>query len=319
MISSAHSDSAYESGSELNSEAALHSNAPIGLFDSGLGGLTVARQLIRLLPNERIVYVADQAHVPYGGRELNQICGFACGISDALVRYGCKAVVMACNISSATGLPHVRAEHPRIPVIGVIEPGARQAVETTKNGRIGVLTTEGTKRSGAYTHTILTLNAELKVYEVACPDFVPFVESELEESLAAEEAARRYLTSLQAEGVDTVILGCTHYPFLLPMLQRIAPEITFVDPAIATINALQQGLTAYNLQSSASLSSEHLDSDPVLSAPDFIIQLKHHLLTTSGDPVAFMHQLSRFLPDTAHSATIAASEWKQGSLHLPTK
>lgn len=308
-----------------NNASAINADAPIGVFDSGLGGLTVARQLIRLLPNERIVYVADQVHVPYGGRDLTQICGFACGISEALVRYGCKAIVMACNISSATGLPHVRAEHPHLPVLGVIEPGAQQAVRTTGNGRIGVLTTEGTKRSGAYMHTLLTLAAALNVYEVACPDFVPLVESEQEETLAAAEAARRYLTPLQAAGVDTVILGCTHYPFLLPTLQRLAPEITFVDPAIATINALQQALQpdtevpVCEASPTVRWTEQTAQLFPPQCTSNFSVEDKLHLLTTTGDPVAFAHQLARFLPGAADFAIIAASEWKQGRLHLPTK
>ena len=276
----------------------LAAGAPIGIFDSGLGGLTVVRQLMRLLPRERLVYVADQAHVPYGGRDLTQICGFACGISEALARYGCKAIVIACNISSATGLPHVRSEHPHLPVLGVIEPGAAQVVRITRNGRIGVLTTEGTKRSGAYTRTLLALAPRVEVSEVACPDFVPLVEAEQEDTDRAAEAARRYLAPLQAAGVDTVVLGCTHYPFLLPLLQRVAPEITFVDPAIATVTVLQQTLKSRGL----------LASTPSTA----------HLLTTSGDPIAFTHQLTRFLPDATHSAHIAPALWNQGRFHLPT-
>ena len=118
--------------------------ASLGVFDSGVGGLSVVRRLCALLPHERILYVADQAHVPYGGRELGQVCGFACGISEALLSAGCKALVMACNISSATALPVVQSEVPHLPVIGVILPGAQAAAKQTRSGRIGVLATAGT-------------------------------------------------------------------------------------------------------------------------------------------------------------------------------
>ena len=281
----------------MRTVSALSSSAPIGVFDSGLGGLTVVRQLQAALPNERIVYVADQAHVPYGGRELTQVCGFACGISEALLHFGCKAIVMACNISSATGLKHVQAAHPNIPVLGVIEPGAKAAVAVTQNGRVGVLATEGTVRSGAYTRGLHTLNAELQVTEIACPDFVPLVEAGQVNTLVAEEAARRYLAPLQAAQADTIVLGCTHYPFLLPVLNRLAPGITFIDPALATCRELAALLDAHGL-----------NAPPNTPA---------HLLTTTGDADTFACQLTRFLPNSADAATAAAAHWQNDLLHLP--
>jgi glutamate racemase len=274
--------------------SAASTAAPIGVFDSGLGGLTVVRQLQIALPDERIIYVADQAHVPYGGRDLKEVCGFACGISQALLYYGCKAVVMACNISSATGLPHVQAEHRGVPVLGVIEPGAKTAASQTRNRRVGVLATEGTVRSGAYTRTLRALDPALHVIEIACPDFVPLVESEQEDTPAALDAAHRYLSPLQQADVDTVVLGCTHYPFLLSQLQRVAPDVTFIDPAIA-----------------ASLELRKLLSTQSLCADERILP---HLLTTTGDPAAFAHQLTRFLPNT--DAAIAVAYWHNGTLEI---
>ena len=274
----------------------LSASAPIGVFDSGLGGLTVVRQMQGLLPHERIVYVADQAHVPYGGRELSEVCGFACGISEALLRIGCKAIVMACNISSATGLKHVQAEHPHVPVLGVIAPGASEAVQHTSNGRIGVLATVGTVQTNAYTRTLRALNPDLMVVEIACPRFVPLIEAEQENTPDALDAAHTYLAPLLAAGVDTVVLGCTHYPFLMSVLRQAAPAVRFVDPALATCHALQTLLEARSL-----------------SAPS---STPRHLLTTTGDPAAYARQLTRFLPDAAQTADIGAASWQHGILEI---
>lgn len=274
--------------------------APIGVFDSGLGGLTVVRCLQEVLPHERIVYLADQAHVPYGGRELSEVCGFACGISAALLAYGCKAIVMACNISSATALPVVQSEHSGTPVLGVILPGAQAAVAQTRNGRIGVLATAGTVKSGAYTRALHSLDSALNVAEVACPQFVPLVEAGELDTPAACAAARAYLAPLQAAGVDTVILGCTHYPFLLPALRTLAPELRFVDPAEQTACALAE------LLSQARLLAPAAGNDP---AP-------RHRLATTGNAAAFAAQLRRFLPDAAHTADIVSADWESGTLPL---
>ncbi len=273
-------------------------NAPIGVFDSGLGGLTVVRQMQQRLPNERIVFVADQAHVPYGGRDLKQVCGFACGLTDALIGYGCKAVIMACNISSATGLPHAQAAHPNVPILGVIEPGARTAIQSTNNHRIGVLATQGTVSSGAYTRLLQTLDSRAVVLEMACPDFVPLVEAEQEQSPAAFAAAQLYLAPMLELGVDTVILGCTHYPFLLSVLRQAAPaHIQFIDPALATVAHAQNLLAEHHLAAPANT--------------------PRHLLTTTGDPATFAHQLTRFLPNASQTATVAAAQWQHGLLTLP--
>ena len=254
-------------------------SAPIGVFDSGVGGLTVARRVLELLPDERIVYVADQAHVPYGGRELDEVRGFASAISSALFLHGCKAVVMACNISSAVALASVRALHPERMVLGVIEPGACRAAHATKNGRIGVLATAGTVQSGAYSRALRGLDGSLTVVEVACPDFVPLVEAGEEASEAARRAAEEYLAPLQRAGVDTVILGCTHYPFLLDALRSVWNAPAFVDPAEQTSREL----------------AELLASASLLAAPPSSPHARHRL-TTTGDPAAFRRHVSRFLP-----------------------
>ena len=282
--------------------AAVSPQAPIGVFDSGVGGLTVVRRLREILPLERIVYVADQTHVPYGGRELSEVCGFACGISEALLAAGSKALVMACNISSATALPTVQAEHSGVPVVGTILPGAQAAVEQTRNGRIGVLATEGTVKSGAYTRVLQNLNASLRVTEVACPTFVPLVEAGRENTPAAEAAAGEYLAPLNAADVDVVVLGCTHYPFLLPVLQALSSSVLFIDPAEQVVRELAARLTAAHLLAPG--------EDP--HAP-----VVPHLLTTTGNPAQFAALTCRFLPDAAQSAEIGVARWENGRLRLP--
>lgn len=271
-------------------------DAPIGVFDSGLGGLTVVREILNRLPHERIIYVADQTHVPYGGRELEEVRGFATGISETLAAVGCKAIVMACNISSAVALADAQAAYPETPILGVILPGAAAALEITENSVIGVLATEGTVRSGAYTRALHAARPDAQVLEVACPQFVPLVEGGQERSPAARAAACEYLAPLLDAGADTVILGCTHYPFLLPVLEDAAPEITFVDPAAQTVAALELRLDS---------GLRHVSEN--FAAP---------LLTTTGDVRAFTSQLRRFLPDQSARAEIRAAVWKNGVLHL---
>lgn len=281
----------------MTQRLAREAAAPIGVFDSGLGGLTVVRRLREMLPAERILYVADQAHVPYGGRELAEVCGFAQGISRALVAHGCKAVVMACNISSATALTAVQKEQSDVIVLGVIAPGAQTAAAQTANGRIGVLATAGTVRSGAYTRALHALNPTLSVTEVACPAFVPLVEAGTVDTVEAQEAAREYLAPLLAEGVDTVILGCTHYPFLLPTLQVIAPNLHYVDPAEQTIHELATQLRQASLFASAD-------------------RVPRHLLSTTGDATAFAAQVHRFLPNATAEADVITARWQAGVLQL---
>ncbi len=273
--------------------------APIGVFDSGVGGLTVARRVLDLLPNERIVYVADQAHVPYGGRDLDEVRGFACGISSALFRCGCKAVVMACNVSSAIALESVRALHPESAVLGVIAPGACRASRATKNGRIGVLATAGTVQSGAYTRALHRLNPNLTAVEVACPDFVPLVENGEEASDAANRAAEQYLAPIRKIDADTVILGCTHYPFLLDALRSVWSTPAYVDPAEQTSQELAEQLA------SASLLAPRIASAP-----------SRHLLTTTGDPEAFRRHLARFLPTAASSGYFVGVMCKAAGVEL---
>jgi glutamate racemase len=236
-------------------------SAPIGVFDSGVGGLSVAGEILRNLPTESVLYFADTAHVPYGGRPLDDVRGFALAICDFLVENGAKMVAMACNISSAVALPAARERHPEIPMIGVIEPGASAAL-TTGARRIGVLATQGTVKSGAYTRAITMSESQAKVVEVPCPLFVPLVEAGETETPEALDAAREYLSPLADAGCEAVILGCTHYPFLLPALQKAATELfpaskrpIFVDPAQETTREIGCLLVRQGIASTASAPS----------------------------------------------------------------
>ncbi len=202
---------------------------PIGVFDSGLGGLSVAAQIMRVCPHERIVYFADTAHVPYGERPLDEIRGYARDIVAFLVEEGAKAVVMACNMSSAVALEEAKNAWPDVPVIGMIEPGARAAVKIAQDAPIGILATTGTVKSEAYVREISRCGFSAQVVQQACPKFVPLVESGMAES---EDA-----------GCDTIILGCTHYPFLRRAIECAAgPDVTIVDPAEETALALANTL-----------------------------------------------------------------------------
>jgi len=222
-----------------NSSTRLAPRRPliIGVRDSGVGGLTVARCIQKALPHARLLYFADTAHVPYGGRAPAEVRFFALSIADFLFNRGAQIVVFACNTSSAVALEAAREALP-VPVVGTIHPGARAAVGQSKNNCIGVLATQATVESQVYTHSIQALNPAVRVLEIACPEFVPLVESEETETAAARDAAVRYLQPLIEFGADTIVLGCTHYPLLLPVLQMAArelnaPHLQFVDPAQA--------------------------------------------------------------------------------------
>ncbi|MHB1459409.1 MAG: glutamate racemase, partial [Armatimonadota bacterium] len=186
-------------------------DAPIGIFDSGVGGLTVVKQVIEKMPHEGIIYIGDEAHVPYGEKTSDEIRNYALGITDYLISKGAKLVIMACNMSSANALNAARKAFPATPIIGTIDAGSRTAVNASGK-RIGVLATKGTVASGAYTATIQAISKSVEVHEQSCPKFVPLVESDMCGSSDADDAAREYVGPLIKAGCDTIILGCTHYP-----------------------------------------------------------------------------------------------------------
>lgn len=222
---------------------------PIGVFDSGVGGLTVAREIMRQLPNEALIYFGDTARVPYGSKSPNTILRFSKQIVNFLQTKDVKAIVVACNTASALALPTIQKEID-IPIIGVIEAGARAAYEATKTKHIGVIGTEATIKSRIYTQCLTALNAEITVVGKACPLFVPLVEEGLVEDRITDDIASRYLGELHDYNIDTLILGCTHYPLIRNTIARIVGEkVKLVNPAYETTRSLKQLLTERDLLS----------------------------------------------------------------------
>lgn len=223
--------------------------APIGVFDSGVGGLTVAREIMRQIPAERIVYFGDTARVPYGSKSRDTIIKYSRQIIRFLKTQQVKAIVVACNTASAVALEEVRREL-ELPIIGVIKAGARTAAAATRNGKIGIIATETTVNSEVYTHFLKKLNPELSVVGKACPLFVPLVEEGtfLKDPIT-EEIASRYLEGLKREEIDTLILGCTHYPLIRSTVGRVMGEnVTLVNPAYETARELKELLRAEGLE-----------------------------------------------------------------------
>lgn len=223
------------------------SQAPIGVFDSGVGGLTVAREIMRQMPKERIIYFGDTARVPYGTKSKETVTRFSKQIARFLQSHQVKTIVVACNTASAYAIEDLEAELD-IPVIGVVKPGARMAADVTRNGKIGVIATEGTIGSGLYSKYIKSLREDATIYGKACPLFVPLVEEGLWEDPVTVEIARRYLTELIDLDIDTLILGCTHYPLIRSTIESIMGEgVTLVNPAYETAVALKKLLAEKNL------------------------------------------------------------------------
>lgn len=222
--------------------------APIGVFDSGVGGLTVAREIMRNSPNERIIYFGDTARVPYGSKSKDTVLRYSRQIIRFLRTQDVKAIVVACNTASAYALEEIKKELD-IPIIGVVKPGARVAGKATKNGKIGIIGTEATVNSGIYTEFIQAQSPDIQVLGKACPLFVPLVEEGWLKDSVTAEVARRYLDGLMEQGIDTLILGCTHYPLLRSLLREIVGEgVTLVNPAYETARELKELLKREHLE-----------------------------------------------------------------------
>jgi glutamate racemase len=222
--------------------------SPIGVFDSGLGGLTVFKALARRMPEESLVYFGDTAHVPYGSKSPEAIARYSTAIARFLAGRGIKLLVVACNTSSAWALPAIRRAV-KIPVIGVIEPGARAALAATRGGRIGIIGTEATVKSGAYPKSIKALSARTKTASQACPLFVPLVEEGWWTGGVVAAVARKYVAPLRAARVDTLILGCTHYPYLkLVLAKAMGPRVRLIDSAEETAQETSRVLSARGLR-----------------------------------------------------------------------
>lgn len=221
---------------------------PIGVFDSGIGGLTVVRALREFLPNETIFYLGDTARVPYGGKSAATVERYSLEITEMLLGEHCKTVVVACNTASALALARLEATTP-VPITGVIRPGAQAAVAATRNGHIGVIGTRATIKSGAYERALLALDPAVRVSARPCPLFVPLIEEGWLESEITDGVVRQYLTPLVEDGIDTLVLGCTHYPLLRAAIGRFLGEsVRLVDSAQNCARAVAQLLQDEGLQ-----------------------------------------------------------------------
>jgi glutamate racemase len=273
---------------------------PVGIFDSGVGGLTVARAILDLLPHEPLIYVGDTARFPYGPRPQEEIRQFAVEIAASLVARDVKMLVVACNSVEVSAIDDV-AVAAGVPVVGVIEPGARAAVRATRNGEVGLIGTQATVSSGAYDRAVRAADPEVRLSSVACPLFVDHVERGDTSSPQLRAAAVRYLEPLRERGVDTLILGCTHYPMLSGLLQlEMGPDVVLVSSAEETAKDVYGTLLVAGLEREA--------PDAPTASPD------HEFLCT-GDPVRFQAVAGRFLaPEVAdvraaHLEPAAGGAW----------
>ena len=249
---------------------------PIGVFDSGVGGLTVLHECLVTMPHEDFVYLGDHARLPYGPRPLAEIRRFAREIGGFLQEQDVKLILVACNAATSAALPQLQEELD-VPVIGVITPEAHAAVQATRNRRIGLLATQATVDGGRYAELIRTLDAGVTFISVACPDLVPLIESDDPYGEATERAVRQYAAPFKLERVDTVILGCTHYPLIRPMLQRVfGRDVTLVFSAEETAREVAETLTRKGIENDAAREGAY------------------RFLTT-GDPGAFREMGRRFL------------------------
>jgi glutamate racemase len=223
------------------------SEAPIGVFDSGIGGLTVVRELLRIMPEEGIIYLGDTARVPYGIRSPETVIRYSLESTGFLLSKMIKLLVVACNTASAVGLESIR-ESSSVPVVGVIQPGARAAVRGTRNKRIGIIGTDATVRSDSYLRAIRGFDREIEVFSIACPLFVPIVEEGWLEGDVPLLTASRYLGGFSEKGIDTLVLGCTHYPLLKPVISKVMDGVSLIDSATETADEVRHILEREGLR-----------------------------------------------------------------------
>jgi glutamate racemase len=224
---------------------------PIGVFDSGVGGLTVLHELLVTLPHEDFLYLGDSARFPYGTRPAQELEGFALHIARELRERGAKLIVVACNSATAAALPALEERHGEaVDVIGVIGPESLQAAVTTRNGRVGLLATPATVASGAYERALHAADRHVRLTSVPCPDLAPIIQSGHQYDERVVEIVRGYCAPLRDAGVDTVILGCTHYPLIRPMIQRMLGRgVTLITPGAAIARRVESALAARGLDS----------------------------------------------------------------------
>lgn len=231
---------------------------PIGMFDSGIGGLTVVKEVINKLPNEKIIYFGDTARVPYGSKTKETITKYSRQIIKFLLSKNVKAVVIACNTASSNCLEIMQNEFSFLPIIGVVEPGAYIAAKTTLNNKVGIIGTESTIKSEEYKKFINRLNPEIEVYHQACPLFVPLVEEGWIDGEIVEMIIKEYLKGILSKDIDTLVLGCTHYPLLINSIKKIVKDkVQLVNPAVRAAYELEQQLKETNLLNQSKMIPEY--------------------------------------------------------------
>lgn len=258
---------------------------PIGMFDSGIGGLTILRRIIELMPNEEVLYFGDTARMPYGEKSNEAVTRYAIENTEFLLDKQIKLLIVACSTASAHAMIKLR-ELFKVPMVDVIEAGVHQAVATTKNQRIGIVGTRGTINSGIYQTKILKCLPKAIVTSIACPLLAPLVEENFAGHPAARLIVREYIAQLKDSSIDTLLLGCTHYPLLMPFFREELPEIAIIDPS-ASCAAMAASLLRH-----IRLQSEVLRSDP------------KHQFYVSDDPQKFCHVASKFLGNSIQVESI---------------
>ena len=266
-------------------------DAPVGIFDSGVGGLSIWREIVRELPHESTVYVADQAHVPYGPRTQEEIRAFCDGITEFLLTAGCKAIVVACNTASAAALKHLRERFPHLPLVG-LEPAVKPAAAITRSGVIGVMATPATFQGRLYQATVGRHAAGVKVIARVCAGLAELVEAGHLDDPDTDVRLKEYLQPILDAGADTIVLGCTHYPFVIESIRRVSgPSVTVIDPAPAVARHLRNVLLHHGLHRHAGEGS-------------------HRFLTTG--PATHFEALAGRL--TGKSVSAEAIRWDRGRL-----
>lgn len=276
-------------------------NAPIGIFDSGVGGLTVARAISDQLPRESILYIGDTAHSPYGPKPIADVRRYSLEVLDTLVDQGVKMLVIACNTASAAVLRDARERYD-VPVVEVINPAVRTAMSTTRSGRVGVIGTVGTIGSRAY-QDMLEVNDRLTVFAQACPRFVEFVEAGVTDSPEVLAVAEEYLAPLRQAGVDTLVLGCTHYPFLKGAISYVmGPEVSLVASDTETANDVYRQLVSRDLLARADAEPIHTYEATGDSAEEFV-RLARRLMGREVRDVRLVHTGAIDMPTPAKEYT----------------
>lgn len=271
----------------------------LGVFDSGVGGLSLWREIARQLPHEDTLYLADQAHVPYGNRSLSEVRAFSEGVTRFLLDQGAKAIVVACNTASAAALYYLRRTFPGVPFVGM-EPAVKPAVERTCNGVVGVIATQATFQGELFSSLLDRYASEVEVLTQVCPGLVEAVETGALDTPETEALLQACLTPLVEAGIDQLVLGCTHYPFLRPVIKRVAgPNVAVIDPAPAVARQTARVLTRRGLEAAKSREG-------------------CHRFCTSGDGPRFQAMIDRLLPSVGGGVEVRAVRWRSGRLKRQT-